>query len=282
MTLLYRYLRPSLGVVAIGAIAYACICLALWRWQTRFIFFPPAVLKATPADVQLAYEDVWLAIDGDTLHGWWIPAPVPEAPVILYFHGNASNLGDLVNQAARYHQWGYGAFLIDYRGYGKSSGAFPHEQQVYEDAAAAWAYLTQERGIPAHRIVIHGQSLGGAIALELATRQPSAAGVIVESSFTSIRRMVDHQTLYNLVPIDWLLTQRFDSLAKVPTLEVPLLLLHGTADETVPPDMSQALYDAAPEPKSLVWFAGATHDNLPSTGGEKYAEAIRSFVDSLR
>ncbi|MGF1496284.1 MAG: alpha/beta hydrolase [Elainellaceae cyanobacterium] len=282
MTFPYRYLRLSLGVAAIGAIAYISICLALWRWQARFIFFPPATLKATPAAVQLPYEEVWLPIGDDALHGWWIPAPVADAPVILYFHGNASNLGDLVNQAARYYQWGYGAFLVDYRGYGKSSGAFPSERQVYEDAAAAWAYLTQERGIPANRIVIHGQSLGGAIAIELASHQPDAAGVIVESSFTSIRRMVDHQTVYSLFPINWLLTQRFDSIAKVPTLEVPILLIHGTLDETVPPAMSQALYDAAPEPKTLVWLTGATHDNLPSFGGEQYEKAIRSFADNLR
>lgn len=269
------------GKVAVLLVTgYLLLCLLL-RWgQTRLMFFPSAQIKATPAAAQLSYQEVWLPVSRGQVQGWWIPASSSTAPVVLYLHGNGSNLGDLVNRAARLHDLGAAVFLIDYRGYGRSWGVFPSEASVYEDAEAAWQYLTQTRQSP-QKIVLYGESIGGAVAIEMASRHPNAAGVIVESSFTSMRAMVSRSLPEFLLPIDWILTQRFDSLTKVRSLQVPILLIHGTDDETIPATMGQALFAVAPEPKRLVLIPGADHDNVPRIGGALYLKEVEAFIQQV-
>jgi len=278
--------RRAVGIGGAIALLYVLLCGFLWQFQTRLMFFPSAHLEATPAEIGLAYRDVWLdsgsGKDAGTVHSWWIPAggesTSSKAPVVLYLHSNASNLGDLVSRAQRFHRWGYGIFLIDFRGYGHSSGPFPNEQRVYEDAEAAWTYLTQHQQCSAERIVVYGRSLGGAIALHLVSQHPKAMGVIVESSFTSMKAMVAHTFSFLWIPVDGLLHQRFASLTIVRSLPVPMLFIHGTADHVVPPAMSQALYDGARFPKWLVWIDGASHTTVPKVRGRYYADAIIEFV----
>ncbi|NJO80134.1 MAG: alpha/beta hydrolase [Cyanobacteria bacterium RM1_2_2] len=266
------------GTAVLLVASYLLLCLLL-RWgQTRLMFFPSAQIQATPATVQLSYQEVWLSASRGQVQGWWIPAVSQTAPVVLYLHGNGSNLGDLVNRAARLHGMGAAVFLIDYRGYGRSWGVFPSETSVYEDAAAAWQYLTQTRQISAQQVVLYGQSIGGAVAIEIASRHPDAAGIIVESSFTSMRAMVTRSVLEFLLPIDWILTQQFDSLTKVRSLQVPILLIHGTADQTIPAPMSQALFAAAPEPKRLLLIPNADHDNVAQMGGALYLQEVEAFI----
>ncbi|MEM8604224.1 MAG: alpha/beta fold hydrolase [Cyanobacteria bacterium P01_H01_bin.121] len=173
---------------------YCLICLTLYFQQQRLMFYPTKQLAHTPAAYDLHYQDVWLPIgaeveQSETLYGWWIPAQEPNAPVILYLHHNAINIGANVSQAAQFHELGYAVFLFDYRGFGQSSGTFPHESQVYQDAQVAWDYLTQDQKIAPGQIVIYGHSIGGAIAVELATQQPEAAALIVHNTFTSMRDM---------------------------------------------------------------------------------------------
>ncbi|WP_316433044.1 alpha/beta fold hydrolase [Leptolyngbya sp. NK1-12] len=241
------------------------------------MFFPSTTLKASPDLVGLAYEEVWLPMPEGQVHGWWIPA-TDQAPVLLYLHGNGSNLGDLVTRAKRFHQLGLSVLLIDYRGYGRSQGPFPSEASVYADAEAAWQYLTQTRQISPERIVVYGESIGGAVAIELAVRHPDAAAVIVESSFTSMRAMVARSIPEFLLPVDWLLTQQFDSLSKVRSLQVPILLIHGTADTTIPATMSQELFAAAPPPKHLLLIPNANHDNVMQIGGKPYKQTVQQFI----
>ena len=263
------------------AIVYALICLVLWSNQRKMMFFPNATLRNTPADFGLAYEDVWLAPGNGQVHGWWIPHQFTENranPVILFLHGNASNIGDMVSRAQIFHRWGVSTLLIDYRGYGRSSGPFPGEQRVYEDAEVAWQSLTAQ-GISADRIVIYGQSIGGAIAINLAANHPDAAGLIVESSFTSMREMVRVQKTLPLMPVNWLLTQRFESLEKVRSLQMPILFIHGTADRIVPVGMSELLYDAAPRQKTRVLIEGAGHNDSPIVDPDLYWNSIRTFVE---
>ena len=273
-------------LLGLGAIAYGALCIGIRQWQTHFIFFPEDHLDATPSAIDLAYEEVWIDVgegaQAGTVHGWWIPMTAEThaetAPVILYFHGNGSNLGDLIEMAQHFHQLGWHSFLIDYRGYGLSQGPFPNEQRVYEDAIAAWHYLVEDRQIDPQRIVAYGHSLGGAIAIDLATRQPTMAGVIAEGSFTSMYAMATRQGRYQFLPVDWLLTQRFNSLEKVRSLTIPVLFLHGEQDQTVPPAMSQALHKATSAPSSFVLIPEAGHNNVPTIGGEIYTTAIQSFV----
>jgi uncharacterized protein len=168
--------------------------------------------------------------------------------------------------------------LPDYRGYGHSKGAFPSEQSVSEDAATAWNYLTQDRKIPPGNIVIYGHSLGGAIAIALAQKQPQAAGLIVQSSFTSIAAMVDRVAWTRFFPAQLLLTQKFDSLKRAKSLAMPVLYIHGTADELVPAAMSESLFAATPGPKQLLLIPGGGHSNLAQVGGDLYLQPLRKFI----
>ncbi|MEO0406995.1 MAG: alpha/beta hydrolase, partial [Cyanobacteria bacterium P01_A01_bin.135] len=125
------------------------------------------------------------------------------------------------------------------------------------------------------------RSIGGAIAVELARQHPEAAGLVLESTFTSMAEMVTYSRFNVLFPVQQILTERFDSLAKIPDLQMPVLLFHGTADTVVSAHMSQILYDAAPEPKSLVWIEGADHNNLTELGSDRYKAAVREFVGEV-
>lgn len=203
--------------------------------------------------------------------------------VVLYLHGNASNVGSNVEHAHRFHRLGLSVFVMDYRGYGKSQGGFPSESQVYEDAQLAWDYLVKQRGINPNQIYIYGHSLGGAIAIDLAVRHPEAAGVIVEGSFTSTRAMVNFQKgLFWMFPIDFLLTQRFDSLSKVDRLQMPVLFIHGTADNVVPVEMSKKMFEAAPEPKQLYIVPDGGHTNVAQIGGAEYLQILSQFLGSSK
>lgn len=272
----------SIGVVA--ALIYVGASVYLFLQQTRFIFFPSPLIQTTPEFFNLRYQEVWLSVTTsggvERIHGWWIPAQ-SNARVLLYLHGNGINIGANVAHAQRFHNMGFSVLLIDYRGYGQSEGAFPTEASVYQDAAVAWDHLVQQRQINPNQIFIYGHSLGGAIAINLALQQPNAAGLIVESSFTSIRDMVDLQPIYRVFPVDLILRQRFDSIHKVRSLQLPVLFIHGTADWQVPAQMSQRLYAAAPEPKQLVLIPNAGHNNVAETAGNQYLQTVKNFVQQV-
>ncbi|MEO1621943.1 MAG: alpha/beta hydrolase [Cyanobacteria bacterium J06632_3] len=249
------------------------------------MFFPPKGLNQTPADVGISYEDVWLSVgDGDApekVHGWWIPAVADDAPVVIYLHGNGSNISDNMERGLRFQRLGAHVLMIDYRGYGQSVGPFPNEQRVYEDAEAAWTHLTQQRQISADDIVIYGQSIGGAIAINLASNHPDAAGLIIESTFSSMRDMVSNNFpgLPWVVPIDWLLTNRFESDKKVRSLPMPILIMHGTTDRVIPFSIGQKLYAALPDNHTALWIENAGHSDMPDVGGEEYENALETFLN---
>ncbi len=271
----------------LAVIAYLSACLYLFLQQTHFIFIPSPVIQITPEFFNLGYQEVWLPVQaGNTtverIHSWWIPAAQPDAKVLLYLHGNAINIGANVTQAHQFHQLGFSVLLIDYRGYGRSEGGFPTEARVYQDAAAAWDYLVKERQLQPRQIFLYGHSLGGAIAIDLALQHPDAAGLIVESSFTSMREVVEEQGRFWMFPINLILNQRFDSISKVRSLQMPALFIHGTADWKVPAQMSQQLYNAAPEPKQLVLVPGAGHNDVAEVAGSQYLQAVQHFVQQVR
>jgi uncharacterized protein len=271
---------PKLGLMLLGAAAtlYISICLLLLWGQTKLIFLPDSYLKSTPQAYGLDYQDIWLRIGEDRVHGWWIPATQSSAPALLYFHGNGSNNGDLTEIAAILHQLPVSVLLIDYRGYGKSSPVFPNEARVYQDGEAAWQYLTQERKIKPQQIFVYGHSLGGAIAIELASKHPDVAGLITEGTFTSIKDLASLLPGLKLFPLSLLVTQRFDSISKIKSLETPILMLHGADDRTIPPFMAKELYAAAPEPKYLAIFDEAGHNNLPELDPKGYSWTIQEFI----
>ena len=276
-------LKILVGLGIATTITYLAVCIFLFFNQTRFLFFPSPYIETTPKSFYIHYEDVWLPIKLSTnkveyIHGWWIPAKQPKAKVLLYLHGNALNVGANVAHAHTFHQSGFSVLLIDYRGYGRSQGSFPNEVQVYQDAAVAWKYLVQQREIAPSQIVIYGHSLGGAVAIDLAVKYPDAAGLIVESSFTCVRDVIFYRNSFGMFPVELILTQRFESITKVPKLQVPVLFIHGTADTTVPSFMSQNLYNAAPESKQLLLVPGAGHNNVAEVASSEYIRTVKSFL----
>ncbi len=282
------------------SLTFLLICLTtiyasafmLLRWlQNRLIFTPKAVVLVTPATINLPYQEIWLSIPNsnqqrENISGWWIPQTQPNAKVILFLHGASGNMAAQENscnldRVAKLYQLGFSVFMIDYRGYGNSQGPFPTEARVYEDALIAWNYLIREKSFSPAEIFIYGYSLGGAIAVNLCLQQPQAAGLIAEGCFTSILEMAKYKRRIQIFPLNLLLTQKFDFISKVKSLQMPVLFIHGMKDTVVPAIMSQRLFAAAPEPKQLRLIPNAGHDDVSNAGGSQYIQALQQFFASI-
>lgn len=246
--------------------------------ENRFIFFPEKEILETPADIGLAYEDLYLPTsDGIRINGWFVPFSGART-ILLWFHGNAGNLGHRVDQLRHIHrQLKLNVLMIDYQEYGRSKGVVT-EEGTYQDALASYDYLVTRTDIDPKRIVVFGQSLGAAVAVELAMLR-KVSGLILEAPFTSIRDMA--RATLPWLPIGPLLTTRYDSLSKISRIEVPLLIIHGDRDEIVPYSQGQRLFQAAREPKTFYAIAGAGHNDTYVVGGESYSEALVHFINGL-
>ncbi|MEO6975749.1 MAG: alpha/beta hydrolase [Gallionella sp.] len=271
--------RISISVAAI-ALLYAAGCAYMWATQRDHIFEPELLLQTTPDRLGMKFDDLRIPVgsgaDKGELQAWWVPAAHSNAPTFLYLHGNYRNLSDHLEHALHLHMLGYNVLVADYRGYGNSTGGKPSEAKVYEDAEAAWQYLIKVRGVKPGQAFIYGHSLGGAIAIDLAVHHPEAAGLITESTFTSMEAMGELE--YSYLPVGLLLNQRFDSLKKISRLKIPVLLIQGTWDKRVPVRMAQQLYDAAPQPKALILVKGGEHSNSATIGWIDYRDAVTGFV----
>jgi uncharacterized protein len=296
----WRTLRISFGLVVLG---YLVACGVLFLQQRQAIYRPGKTYAFTPdaPEFHMPYETVRFPVDrrsGQQLQGWWLPAPqagepldlLPAEPrrivkspkVLLYLCGVGQNMGDhnYLTRLQALRQLGFSVLIFDYRGYGQSDGGFPHETQMYQDAQAAWDYLTQVRQIRPADIVLYGESLGGAIAIDLASQQPQAGALIVQSSFSSMHDIVQRWDWSRYFPIDLLLTERFDSIRKIKTIQMPVLLIHGMQDPVVPYTMSQTLYAAAPSPKSLWLVPEGGHVRIYDPT-QSYLKAIAEFFYQL-
>ena len=223
-----------------------------------------------------AYPERWIKVggNGDKLHAWWLPGDNANAPAILYLHGARWNLQASASRIERWRRLGYSVLAVDYRGFGKSTEIAPSEQSAAEDAEAAWKEL--EQLTPGSKHLIVGHSLGGAIAVDLASRHPEAAGLVLEATFTSVADMVD-QSPWGFLPVTLILTQKFDALSKIREVKMPVVIAHGTNDRTVPYQMGERLYDAAPGPKRFVKVEGGSHHNLSGAGFSQYQQALREL-----
>jgi pimeloyl-ACP methyl ester carboxylesterase len=242
--------------------------------MNALLYLPSRRILETPSALGLTFTAVELeADDGVRIHGWWVPAPARSAGHVLLCHGNAGNIGDRVLHTALLCGAGFDVLLFDYRGYGRSGGR-PSEEGTYRDARAARAALLAQPGVDARRVVYLGESLGAAVALELAHQHPPA-GLILQSPFTSVRDMA--RLHYPLIPRA-LVPDAYPSLRLIRSLQVPLLVLHGERDEIVPPLHGQALYDAATCPKRLELLPGVGHNDLVARAGAGWAEAIATWA----
>jgi fermentation-respiration switch protein FrsA (DUF1100 family) len=254
-----RLLRTALGT-AVGA--YAVVCVVVFSLQAKFIYFPSREYWTTPDEIGLAYEEVELVTeDGVTLAAWDVPQEGATATV-LFAHGNAGNIADRVGSIKAFHDLGYSVFIFDYRGYGGSRGS-PNERGTYRDADAAWRFLTETRGLAPERIVLFGRSLGGAVAIELATRQ-SPGALVVESTFTSL---VDVGKIhYRFLPVRLLCVHRYESVDRVARVTCPKLFIHSVDDSLVPIENGRRLFEAAAPPKAFMETPGGHN-----SGGFEYS-----------
>ena len=278
------YLKYLIGIVGLILAVYATASAYIWARQEHFIFRPEKAIASTPADYQLPFEDVYMTVNEtggqkERIHAWWIPGKNQTNRTLLYLHGSALNIAANISHAKRFYNLGFSVLLVSYRGYGKSDGTFPSEEQVYSDARAAWAHLMKQRGIDPGTVYIYGHSLGGAVAIQLALDHPEAAGLIVEAAFTSIPDMARVMPKYRMLPIDLIVNQRFDSINKVAQLQVPVLYIHGTDDTLVPHEMSRELFKRTASPKWLKLILGGGHNNSAAVGGKNYLKAVREFVE---
>ena len=278
--------RAGWAAVLLGALAYLGGVAYLYFRQGTIIYLPTREVSNTPRDYGIAHEQLRLPVKRrggatESISAWWLPAPAPNGMAILFLHGNARNMGARGNaeKVAALAKAGFNLLTIDYRGYGQSDGAFPDEASLYEDARAALDELARRAPDPGRRI-LHGHSLGGAVAIELALRRPEFAAAFIEASFTSMLDMSTRNRLFRLLPIDTLLTERFDSAAKIGGLRLPVLFIHGTRDERVPHTMSMALFARAPEPKALILVENGAHSNLHDS--PQYAQAYRTLLDMAK
>lgn len=240
------------------------------------LYFPSRTIERTPADGGMAYRDLeFRSGDGERLHGWWVERRAPGLGHVLLCHGNAGNVGDRVLHAAVLTEVGFDVLLFDYRGYGRSSGA-PGERGTYSDARAALSCLLNERDVDAGRVIYLGESLGGAVALELALAHPPA-GLVLLSAFTSVRDM--GRIHYRVVP-SRLVPDAYPSLRLIADLRAPLLVVHGEDDAIVPVEHGRALYAAAPEPKRLRLVPGVGHNDIVSHAGSVVAAEVASWAST--
>jgi uncharacterized protein len=241
--------------------------------EKGIVFFPDPDLVGTPANFGLRYEDVFFeAADHVQLHGWWVPKA--GAPVFVWFHGNGGNISHRLENIKLLHDLaGVQVFIFDYREYGRSQGRISREG-TFLDAAAAYRYVTETRGIPAGDIVLFGRSLGTALATDLAIQKP-CRGLILESAFTNSSDMAKM-----LAPFlfDWRPRVPYDNLGKIGRVNVPVLIIHGTDDEVIPVAMGRRLFAAANSPKDLYLIPGAHHNDTYVVGGRAYFERLKGFI----
>ena len=254
--------RLARSVASIAVVVYACLFVYGYAFADKLIFQPHAS----------SYRDSGRIIklisgDGVTISAVFLPAPAARY-TILYSHGNAEDLGEILPDLQEIQRMGFSVLAFDYHGYGTSEGR-PSERAAYQDEDAAYDYLVKTERVPASRIIALGRSLGGGTAVDLGSRRP-LGGLIVQSSFVSAFRAMTHVPI---VPFD-----EFRNVAKIGQVHCPVLVIHGRADKVIALWHGERLFREANEPKRAFWVEGAGHDDLFEVAGASYTTALRSSV----
>lgn len=265
-----RFVLLGVSVMAVGGV------ILFDSMVTSMIFFPDRNIYYQPADVHLDAEVVELfPAPGVVLHNWFIP-PEKDNPVLLYIHGNAGNISGRLHIAAGWATRGFGIFMLDYRGFGKSTGEIRHEDDLTQDALAAYRWMVESKKLSPDSIVLYGESIGCAPAVRLATQQPCRA-VVLMAPFT---RLIDMARLHygSFIPESLLKQYRFDNLSAVASVRTPLFIMHGTEDEIVPFSMGERLFQAALDPKEFFRVPGGHHNDLSETAGKDFWDIPAHFL----
>ncbi|MFM7331892.1 MAG: alpha/beta hydrolase [Brachymonas sp.] len=271
--------RIKLFTLATLMAALLAGCATLHDKQGDWIFNPSDGSWGNTAEVASHMQEAWVNFDSQVtgqaarLHLLISPAAA-DAPVMLYLHGARLNVVGSAWRIERMRDLGFTVVAVDYRGFGKSGDERPSEEKSYEDAQAAWNWIATQ--YPNQPRYIFGHSLGGAIAIELATRVHDEKGTLVEGTFTSIPDVFSTMK-WGWLPVSWLITQRFDSEKKVAKIGSPLLVVHGSEDRLISPQLGKRLYEAALTPKRFVLVQGGSHHNTNGLGQSQYKAAIREM-----
>ncbi len=261
-------------LVAVLFLGYAGLTAVLLLLEDSFLYHPSGP-DSTPPPPGVPVEDVTLtSADGTLLHAWW-SAPSgwkPADGAVLFCHGNGGHLGWRGGVFRHWLPTGRSVLLFDYPGFGKSGGT-PSEAGCYAAGDAALAWLTEVQRVEPGRVVLYGGSLGGAVAVDLATRHPCRALVLV-STFTSFPDMA--QKVIPWVPGRWLVHNQFNSLGKIGSCRVPVFIAHDRGDDLIPFSQAERLFAAAPEPKRFFATTGIHHNDQP--GPDVYPDLWR-FLD---
>jgi fermentation-respiration switch protein FrsA (DUF1100 family) len=248
------------------------------RLERFFVYYPSRQLEGDPGDLGLSFEDLTLVTDDNLkLHGWFVPGRDARL-TILIFHGNGGNISHRLPHIEMLHKLGAHVLIFDYRGYGRSEGK-PFEEGLYRDSKAAYDWWARQRPARGEKLVLFGESLGGAVAVHLGARA-SVSGVILQSTFSSARDMAK-----TMMPIGLLLPLtgvRFDSKKDIAKISCPKLIVHGTSDEVVPFRLGELLYKITPPPKSFYPVPGAGHNDLLWVAGAEYSRQIKSFLAGIQ
>lgn len=270
-----RSWRRLAAVLPLAALGLQVGCATLDERQRGWIFQPGDRTWAGGVAAAQGMDDVWIDFKSSgadvRLHGLWLPQADPGAPVLLYLHGARYDVRGSAPRMRRLHEMGFSVLGVDYRGFGRSTAALPSEALAAEDARAAWDWLGRHH--PQARRFIFGHSLGGAIAVHLASEVGDEAGLIVEGSFTSIPDVVS-TFRWGWLPLSPLITQRFDAASRVAEVGSPLLVVHGSRDSLIPYRLGQSLYERARGPKRFVLVEGGSHHNTNAVGREQVRAAL--------
>jgi alpha-beta hydrolase superfamily lysophospholipase len=274
--------RTTTALLAAVVLAVAAVagCTTLDEQQRKWIFQPSDRTWSAGLAAAQGMEDVWIDFqsaetgEATRLHGLWVAQARADAPVLLYLHGARWDVRGSAHRMRRMHELGFSVLGIDYRGFGRSTGGLPSETLAYEDARAAWDWLA--RRYPDAKRYVFGHSLGSAIAVHLASEVSDAGGLMLEGAFTSIPDLVS-TFRWGWLPVGPLITQRFDAAQRIARLRVPVLVVHGSADSLVAPELGRALYARAPQPKQFVLVDGGSHHNTNSVGQPQYRQALRDL-----
>ena len=255
-----RYLRAALIA---GVALYSTAVTALWAFQRDLMYFPDGAPRPSPSSYAMldgVQEVSFTTADGLTLAAWYTPAP-PLRPTVVMFHGNHGSLRGERYRLKHFKDAQMGVLLLAYRGYSGNAGV-PNEQGLYADARAALDWL--EQSVPSTSIVLYGISLGTGVATKMAAEREVGA-LILESPYTSTVDVAAFR--FPVVPVSWLMEDRFESLARIRMITEPLLVMHGDSDTVIPQRFGRQLFDAANEPKQGFWPHGLGHGDIFDNGG---------------
>ncbi|HEX2896984.1 MAG TPA: alpha/beta hydrolase [candidate division Zixibacteria bacterium] len=273
MSKLFRMLWVLILAVVIF---YSIVCVYIYISQDKMIYYPTDDVALTPEQVNLEYEEIFVkAGQLDSVCAWFFPKDINYLTnkVILFADGNAGNMSYRLESIIFMNKLGANVLMFDYRGYWKSSGK-PSETATYEDARACYDWLIQVKGFKPENIVIFGRSLGGAVAIDLATKV-KCGGLIVESSFTSAPEMAAH--VFPFFPVRSLSKYKYDSIKKIKNVNCPVLVTHSPDDEIIPFKMGQILFDEAKEPKTFVQISGG-HNDRDYLQDSTYRSAVSALL----